>query len=339
MDHLGIERFSVVGMCIGGAFIMELLAEVPERIAAAVAFQPIGLDGNRTEFRGMFDQWREGIGADHPEATDADWEGCWSNLFGGDQLLWSVPDGFLPTVQTPLLVLQGNDPYHPKVASQRLAAEVPGATLVERWKDPADQPDRPRRRRPLLGRARLTTRAVGADQLDRGRRRTATSRTPATTIPAPTATRGTASPLPVAGSCVAGTARGAALGTAAVSGWTSTPSTVGVVVVSGAVVGGTVSGRAVVGGTVSGGAVVGASVGGGAVVGAVSGVGVGVITQLVSGSTETERWPCSNPSLHVTEYFRVDGSDRVNDTDVDPLAGIDEEPLAAPEKLTTASRL
>ena len=63
-----------------------------------------------------------------------------SNLFGGDQLLWSVPDGFLPAVQTPLLVLQGNDPYHPKVASQRLAAEVPGATLVERWKDPADQP-------------------------------------------------------------------------------------------------------------------------------------------------------------------------------------------------------
>src|SRR5262249_19221219 len=68
MDHLGIERFSVVGMCIGGAFIAELLAEVPDRIAAAVAFQPIGLDGNRDAFRAMFDQWREDIGADHPEA-------------------------------------------------------------------------------------------------------------------------------------------------------------------------------------------------------------------------------------------------------------------------------
>ena len=140
MDHLGIERFSVIGMCIGGAFIMELLAEVPERIAAAVAFQPIGLDGNRTEFRGMFDQWRESIGPDHPEATDADWEGCWTNLFGGDAVLWSVPDDFLATVDTPLLVLQGNDPYHPRIASERLAAEAPGATLIERWKDPADQP-------------------------------------------------------------------------------------------------------------------------------------------------------------------------------------------------------
>ena len=140
MDHLGIERFSVVGMCIGVAFIAELLAEVPERITAAVAFQPIGLDGNRAEFRAMFDQWRDDIGADHPEATDADWDGCWMNLFGADHLLWSVPDTQLPTFETPMLVLQGDDVYHPKVASQRLAVEMPNATLIEAWKDPADRP-------------------------------------------------------------------------------------------------------------------------------------------------------------------------------------------------------
>jgi pimeloyl-ACP methyl ester carboxylesterase len=140
MDHLGVEHFSVVGMCIGGAFVMELLSEVPERVDAAVAMQPIGLDGNRQEFRDIFDQWRDGIAADHPEATDADWEGLWNNLYGRDNLLWSVPDSFLPTIETPLLVLQGNDVYHPKVASQRLAGTAPGATLIERWKDPADQP-------------------------------------------------------------------------------------------------------------------------------------------------------------------------------------------------------
>ena len=36
MDHLGIETFAVVGMCIGGAFIMRLLEEAPERVTAAV---------------------------------------------------------------------------------------------------------------------------------------------------------------------------------------------------------------------------------------------------------------------------------------------------------------
>src|SRR6478735_10784605 len=46
MDHLGIDRFAVVGMCIGGAFILELLQTAPERIAAAVAMQPIGQHDN-----------------------------------------------------------------------------------------------------------------------------------------------------------------------------------------------------------------------------------------------------------------------------------------------------
>ena len=92
MDHLGSERFAVVGMCIGGAFIMELIAEAPERVNAAVAMQPIGLAGNRAEFRAIFDEWRKGIADEHPEASDADWEGVWSNLFGGDNVLWSVPD-------------------------------------------------------------------------------------------------------------------------------------------------------------------------------------------------------------------------------------------------------
>jgi len=140
MDHLGIERFSVAGMCIGGSFIMELLAEVPERITAAVAFQPIGLVDNRDAFRAMFDQWRDSIGADHPEATDADWEGCWSNLFGGDDVLFSVPDSQLPALATPILVLQGDDLYHPREASRRLAATAPNASLIEAWKDPADKP-------------------------------------------------------------------------------------------------------------------------------------------------------------------------------------------------------
>jgi len=140
MDHLGIERFSVIGMCIGGSFIAELLAEVPDRIAAAVAFQPIGLDGNRDAFRAMFDQWRQDIGADHPEAADADWEGCWTNLFGADHLLWSVPDDRLPALTTPTLVLQGNDVYHPQVASEQMASLLPNAALIPAWKEPADQP-------------------------------------------------------------------------------------------------------------------------------------------------------------------------------------------------------
>ncbi len=52
----------------------------------------------------------------------------------------ACPDDVLATLETPLLVLQGADVYHPTLASRRAAELVPGASLVERWKEPADQP-------------------------------------------------------------------------------------------------------------------------------------------------------------------------------------------------------
>lgn len=138
MDHLGADRFAVVGMCIGGAFIASLLDQVPDRVTAAVAMQPIGRHDNVGGFRQAFDDWRQAIAGDHPEATDAVWESVWSNLYGTDNLLWSVTDDRMAAMETPLLVLQGDDHFHPKVASQQLAENAPNATLIERWKGDDD---------------------------------------------------------------------------------------------------------------------------------------------------------------------------------------------------------
>lgn len=138
MDHLGIETFAVVGMCIGGAFIMRLLREAPERVTAAVAMQPIGFSENREVFFALFDRWRREIISDHPEATDGDWDAFRSALFGENRLVWSVDDDFLPTVTHPLLVLRGDDEFHPSSVSEKLAGLVPSASLIAHWKDPAD---------------------------------------------------------------------------------------------------------------------------------------------------------------------------------------------------------
>ncbi len=42
MDHLGIDKFMVMGFCIGGPFIWNLLRRAPDRIVAAVLAQPSG---------------------------------------------------------------------------------------------------------------------------------------------------------------------------------------------------------------------------------------------------------------------------------------------------------
>jgi pimeloyl-ACP methyl ester carboxylesterase len=51
MDHLGIGKFLVLGFCIGGPFIWNLLRRAPDRIVAAVLAQP---SGSRPEMRDLF---------------------------------------------------------------------------------------------------------------------------------------------------------------------------------------------------------------------------------------------------------------------------------------------
>ena len=51
MDHLGIKKFMVLGFCVGGPLIWNLLKRAPDRIVAAVLTQP---SGSRPEMRDLF---------------------------------------------------------------------------------------------------------------------------------------------------------------------------------------------------------------------------------------------------------------------------------------------
>ena len=140
LDHLGVDRFHVLGMCIGGAYMLSLLRTAPERVVSAVFLQPIGLEGNRDTFRDLFGGWATEIRDTHPEAVDADLAGLCEHLYGGDDVLFSASTAQIATMTNPMLVLMGDDLYHPQVASRTLAATAPNATLIERWKDPDSIP-------------------------------------------------------------------------------------------------------------------------------------------------------------------------------------------------------
>ena len=66
MDHLGINKFMVLGFCIGGPFIWNLLKRAPKRIVAGVLAQP---SGSRPEKRGRQGLARQRSPLDPPQST------------------------------------------------------------------------------------------------------------------------------------------------------------------------------------------------------------------------------------------------------------------------------
>ena len=135
LDHLGIERCHVLGMCIGGPYIMGLIKAAPGRIQSAVMLQPIGLDDNREDFYALFDAWAGELAEAHPEADAAAWASFREAMFGGT-FMFNTSIADVAACQTPILLLRGDDRYHPASISETFAATAPNTTFVEVWKTP-----------------------------------------------------------------------------------------------------------------------------------------------------------------------------------------------------------
>jgi pimeloyl-ACP methyl ester carboxylesterase len=138
LDYLGVDRFHVAGMCIGGPYIMGLIQAAPQRVASAVVMQTIGLDNNRQAFFEMFDSWAHDLKPRRPEVSEETWDSFKHAMYDGEFLL-NVSREFVSRCQTPLLVLMGNDLHHPQATSRELVALAPNATLIEQWKEPEHQ--------------------------------------------------------------------------------------------------------------------------------------------------------------------------------------------------------
>jgi len=140
MDHLGIDRFEVIGCCIGGAYILRLIQAAPGRVAAAVLEQPIGVHaGNRELFEGMWRSWAEELVAGRDDIDAATAEAFGRAMWAGDFVV-SVARDAVRSCPTPLLVMPGIDEFHPTETGREIAALAPAAELLEPWKDPEHLP-------------------------------------------------------------------------------------------------------------------------------------------------------------------------------------------------------
>ena len=134
LDELGVERCHLHGGCIGGAFALSLIARAPERVSAAVLQQPIGLSAvNRPVFYELFDSWLSELQQTRPELAEADLSPFRERMYGGD-FVFSVPRAVVASCPVPLLVLRGNDVYHPPEISEEIVKLAPHGELVREWK-------------------------------------------------------------------------------------------------------------------------------------------------------------------------------------------------------------
>src|ERR1700736_363127 len=130
LDHLGAHRAHVMGGCIGSSYCLGLIKLAPDRVSAAVLQNPIGLSGeNRAAFREMFDGWATELKNARPDLSDGALTSFRENLYGGD-FVFSVTRDFVRSCSTPMMLLCGDDLYHPAPISDEIARLNPKIEVV-----------------------------------------------------------------------------------------------------------------------------------------------------------------------------------------------------------------
>lgn len=132
LDHFKIDRCHIMGGCIGSSYCLGLIKAAPTRVSAAVLQNPIGLHENRSAFREMFDGWAKELQPSQG-ISDADCATFRENMYGGD-FVFSVSRDFVRECRTPMILLCGDDLYHPAPISEEIARLAPNLEVVKSWK-------------------------------------------------------------------------------------------------------------------------------------------------------------------------------------------------------------
>jgi len=143
MDHLGIDKFMVLGFCIGGPFIWNLLKRAPNRVVAAVLAQP---SGSRPEMRDLFYQnnikgWGPELIKRRPDITMEIVDRFLTRMYRTNaDFVFTVTRDFVRSCQTPVLILPDDIPAHPYAVAMEAAMLAPKSQVsLYPWKEPKDR--------------------------------------------------------------------------------------------------------------------------------------------------------------------------------------------------------
>jgi pimeloyl-ACP methyl ester carboxylesterase len=143
MDHLGIDKFMVMGFCIGGPFIWNLLKRAPNRVVAAVLAQP---SGSRPEMRDLFYEnnikgWGPELVKRRPDITMEMVDKFLTRMYRTNpDFVFTVTRDFVRNCQTPVLILPDDIPAHPYAVAMEAAMLAPKAEVsMFPWKEPKER--------------------------------------------------------------------------------------------------------------------------------------------------------------------------------------------------------
>jgi pimeloyl-ACP methyl ester carboxylesterase len=143
MDHLRIDKFMVMGFCIGGPFIWNLLERAPNRVVAAVLAQP---SGSRPEARDLFYEnnikgWGPELVKRRPEIKMEMVDRFLTKMYRTNpDFVFTVTRDFVRKCQTPVLILPDDIPAHPYAVAMEAAMLAPKAEVsIFPWKEPKER--------------------------------------------------------------------------------------------------------------------------------------------------------------------------------------------------------
>jgi pimeloyl-ACP methyl ester carboxylesterase len=143
MDHLGIDKFLVMGFCIGGPLVWNLLKRAPDRVVAAVLAQP---SGSRPEMRDYFYEnnmktWAPEVTKRRPDITMDMVDKFLTKMYRTNpDFVFTVTRDFVRNCQTPVLILPDDITAHPYAVAMEAAMLAPKAEVsMFPWKEPKER--------------------------------------------------------------------------------------------------------------------------------------------------------------------------------------------------------
>ncbi len=139
MDHLGIEKFMVMGFCIGGPFCWNLLQRAPDRVVASIMVHPSGFRSDQPDifYQNNIRDWAPALCERRDDITMEIIDAFLNKMYRENpDFVFTVTRDFVRGCETPVLVLPDDIPAHPYAVAMETALLAPNSQVsLYPWKE------------------------------------------------------------------------------------------------------------------------------------------------------------------------------------------------------------